>query len=109
MATPAEIAMLAGMFPLQLRLAYFFHPIVLLSTVAVAAIGYLAIQGFGKDQLAGFHLSSPYLAPVEATLRGILAERYSEVALGWIGSTIGLAWLFAGKQAKNALRIMDRF
>jgi hypothetical protein len=101
--------MLMPMFPLQLRLAYFFHPKVLLSTVAVAAIGYLAIQGFGKDQLAGFHLSSPNLAPVEATLRGIFTERYSEIALGWIASTIGVAWLFAGKQAKKALRIMEAF
>lgn len=100
--------MLEAMFPLQLRLAYFIHPKVFISTVAVAAIGYLVIQGIGKDQLAGFHLSSPYLAPVEATFRGILAERYSEVALGWIASTIGVAWLFAGKQAKTALRIMDR-
>lgn len=107
MAPPAEIVMLEAMFPLQLRLAYFFHPKVILSTVAVAALGYFAIQEIGKDQLAGFHLSSPYLAAVEATLRGILAERYSEIALCWIASTVGLAWLFAGKQTKNALRIME--
>lgn len=100
--------MLEAMFPLQLRLAYFIHPKVMLSTVAVAVIGYLAIQEIGKDQLAGFHLSSPYLAPVEGTLREIFADRYSEIALGWIASTIGFAWLFAGKQAKDALRIMDR-
>ena len=59
-------------------------------------------RAFGESQVAGIHLSSPYLNPLEAVIKEQLSGRYSCIALGWVGTTGLFLWRYIGRQIKKA-------
>jgi len=89
----------------RMRLLYLFCPNCLLWLLVIGGGGYFLISAFGESQVAAFHLTVPYLEPMEAFIKEQLSGRYSSIATGWVFSTLAFSWGYIGRQLKRAERL----
>ena len=91
---------------LSLRLRIMLSPRTLAWMLLIAGGGFFLISQYGETQVDKFSMGNPSWKPVEVMFKQLFAKRYSDIAGGWVISTIVFFWVLIGRQLKKAKSMM---